>query len=90
MTVYFKTQEGNMFVEKGRILTLGGTKKHSILTGNNRMELEMIGNYKTEKEATEVFNSIVEKIIRPTTKEIEAGIIYIDLKYLLEIMEINK
>jgi len=86
MIVYFKTINGESLVEKGQILEIGGAKGNYILTGNDKMNLEVIGNYKTRKEAQEIFEAIVEKIVNPTVQEMQKGIIYIDLQHLAKLI----
>lgn len=86
MIVYFRTINGESLVEKGKILTIGGAKRDCILTGNDKMSLEVIGSYKNEEEAKEVFEGIIEKIMNPTVQEMNKGIIYIDLKYLASLI----
>ena len=90
MTIYFKTMYGNSLIEKGEILTIGGPKKDWILTGNNKNRLELIGNYKTQKETQEVFEAIVEKVVNPSLQEVQKGIIYIDLEHLSKLLEEEK
>ena len=86
MIVYFKTMNGESLVEKGQIFGIGGAKGNYILTGNDKMSLEVIGNYKTRQEAQEIFEAIVEKIVNPTVQEMQKGIIYIDLQHLAKLM----
>lgn len=78
MTVYIRTQDGNELIEKGAYLGIGGTKRNSIITGENRMNTQLLGMY-TQDTVWEVFGYIVNRIINPTAQEIKKGIIYIDL-----------
>ena len=45
MTVYIRTQDGNELIEKGAYLGIGGTKRNSIITGENRMNTQSLGMY---------------------------------------------
>lgn len=78
MTVYIRAQDGNELIEKGAYLGIGGTKRNSIITGENRMNAQLLGMY-TQDTVWEVFGHIVDRIINPTAQEIKKGIIYIDL-----------
>lgn len=86
MIVYFRTINGESLVEKGKILTIGGAKRDCILTGNDKMSLEVIGNYETKEEAQELFDAIIAKIVNPTLQEMQKGFIYIDLQHLVKLM----
>lgn len=90
MIIYFKNMNGDSLVEKGEILAIGGPKKDCILTGNDKNSLIMLGSYKNEEEAKEVFEAIVEKIVNPNLLEAQKGIIYIDLEHLSRLMEEEK
>ena len=86
MIVYFKTMSGESLIEKGQIFGIGGVKSNYLVTGNDKISLEVIGSYKTREEAQEIFEAIVEKIVNPTLQEMQKGVIYIDLEHLSKLM----
>lgn len=82
MTVYILNQEGNALIEKGKILSVGGTHKEYVLTGDDELMPITLGKYESEAKAHEVLGYIAGRIISPTSKELETGIIYIDLNQI--------
>lgn len=80
MRVYIRNQEGTALIEKGKILTGGGTKKCCLLTGDDKSNLIPIGEYGSKERAEEILQGVMQRIIGPTAKEVQKGVIYIDLK----------
>ena len=80
MRVYIRNQEGTALIEKGKILSIGGTKKAYLVTGDDELMPISLGKYKDEERAEEILNEIIQRIIEPTAKEVEKGVIFIDLK----------
>lgn len=80
MHVYIRNQEGTALIEKGKILTGGGTKKCCLLTGNDILNLTPIGEYESKERAEEILQGMIQRIIEPTAKEVAKGVIFIDLK----------
>lgn len=80
MHVYIRNQEGTALIEKGKILTGGGTKSCCLLTGDDKGMLIPIGEYESKARAEEILNEIIQRTVQPTAREIEKGIIFIDLK----------
>ena len=79
MNIYIRNQEGDGVIEKGKILTIGGTKRTSLLTGDSEDSLVCLGVYKDEEMATEILNEITQRVVQPTAKEVEKGCLFIDL-----------
>lgn len=79
MTIYFKSASGASLVKLGNILTIGGSKKNSLLTGNEIANLVKISEYSSEEETQKILDDIINKITHPTAKELEKGVIYIVL-----------
>lgn len=80
MHVYIRNQDGTALIEKGKILTGGGTKKCCLLTGDDILNLTPIGEYESKERAEEILQEMIQRIIEPTARETEKGIIFIDLK----------
>lgn len=80
MKIYIKNQEGTALIEKGKILTGGGTKRCCLLTGDDTGMLTSIGEYESKERATEIMNEIIQRVVEPTAKEVQKGVIYIDLE----------
>ena len=79
MTIYFKSSSGLSLVKLGKILTIGGSKKNSLLTGDEMHGLVKISEYANQEEAQNKLNDIINKISHPTAKELEKHVIYIEL-----------
>ena len=80
MTVYFRTQGKEGLIEKGKILRLMASKqKVYIVTGEREDAVIELASFKEEVEGQKVFNEIIQRIVEPRAKEIERGVVYIDL-----------
>lgn len=82
MRIYIRNQRGDALIEKGKILIIGSAKRNCIFTGENELELVLLGKYKKEEETKEVLSHMISRIVSPTAKEIERGSIFIDLENL--------
>ena len=80
MRVYIRNQEGTALIEKGKILSIGGTNKAYLVTGDDELMPISLGKYKDEERAEEILQEIMQRIIEPNIKEVGKGIIFIDLK----------
>lgn len=80
MRIEIKNQRGDGLIEKGKILRIGAMKRRCILTGENEEELTVLGQYKDEEEAIEVLSYMIDRVVKPTEKEKERGVILIDLE----------
>lgn len=80
MHVYIRNQEGTALIEKGKILSVGGTGGKYLLTGDDELVMTSIGKYKNKKRAEEILNEIIQRTMQPTAREAEKNIIFIDLK----------
>lgn len=80
MNVYIRNQVGDALIEKGQILACGGTKREYLMTGNDEIMMISLGKFATRKRAQEILNEIMQRVVEPTAKEVQKGIIFIDLK----------
>lgn len=80
MHVYIRNQEGTALIEKGKILSIGGTNKAYLVTGDDELMPISLGRYKDKERAEEILQEIIQRIIEPTAKEVAKGVIFIDLK----------
>lgn len=80
MTVYFKTKDGLSLIKLGKILTIGGTKKDSLLTGDTGSSIILLAKYANKEEAQKTLDEIINKITHPTAKEIQSDTMYIQLQ----------
>ncbi len=79
MKVYFRTQLGDGLIEKGKILRLVASKRTYIVTGDKEEDVIRLTSFDDEAEGMQVFEQIISRIVQPTAREVEKGIIYIDL-----------
>ena len=79
MRVYFRTQLGDGLIEKGKILKLITSKREYIVTGETEEDVIKLTSFDDKDEAKQVFNEMISRIVQPTAREVERGIIYIDL-----------
>lgn len=79
MRVYFRTQLGDGLIEKGKILRLVASKRTHIVTGDKEEDVVRLTSFDDEAEGMQVFEQIISRIVSPTAREVEKGIIYIDL-----------
>lgn len=79
MRVYIRDQEGSSLIEKGEILSIRVSKTVYLATGNSMNSLVQIAEFKSEKEAKRVLEEIIQRIVEPKAREVERGVIYIDL-----------
>lgn len=80
MKVYIREQEGNKLIELGKILKIETNKIGTfIITGDYNEHTVIIKLCEDEKEAKTIFNEMISRIVQPTAREVEKGIIYIDL-----------
>ena len=79
MKVYFRTQLGDGLIEKGKILRLVASKRTYIVTGDKEEDVVRLTSFDDELEAKQTFEQIISRIVSPTAREVEKGIIYIDL-----------
>lgn len=79
MKVYFRTQLGDGLIEKGKILRLVASKRTYIVTGDKEEDVIKLTSFDDELEAKQTFEQIISRIVQPTAREVEKGIIYIDL-----------
>lgn len=79
MKVYFRTQLGDGLIEKGKILRLVASKRTYIVTGDKEEDVIRLTSFDDEAEGMKVFEQIISRIVQPTAREVEKGIIYIDL-----------
>lgn len=79
MKVYFRTQLGDGLIEKGKILRLVASKRTHIVTGDKEEDVVRLTSFDDEAEGMQVFEQIISRIVSPTAREVEKGIIYIDL-----------
>ena len=79
MKVYFRTQLGDGLIEKGKILRLVASKRTYIVTGDKEEDVIRLTSFDDEAEGMQVFEQIISRIVSPTAREVEKGIIYIDL-----------
>lgn len=80
MHVYIRNQAGDALIEKGRILAIGGTNKSYLVTGDDELMPASLGKYANEERACEILNEVMQRVVEPTAKEVQRGIIFIDLK----------
>lgn len=80
MRVYIRNQEGSALIEKGKILSIGGSNKRYLVTGEDELMTMSVGKYKDEARAKEVLEEVMARVISPTVSEVQKGIIFIDLK----------
>lgn len=79
MKVYFRTQLGDGLIEKGKILRLIASKRTYIVTGDKEEDVIRLTSFDDELEAKQTFEQIISRIVSPTAREVEKGIIFIDL-----------
>lgn len=80
MRVYIRSQAGDALIEKGKILSIGGTNGHFLVTGEDELMPISVGKYRSRERAEEVLNEIIQRIVEPRAREVEKGVIFIDLK----------
>ena len=80
MKVYIRTQDGKGLIEKGKLLAIGGAKSNHLITGDDEIMPIALGEYDNEEITMKVFLNVAARVVYPTEKEIERGIIYIDLQ----------
>ena len=79
MTIYFKSKNGMSLVKLGNVLTIGGSKRNYLLTGETESTATLIAKYENSEEAQEALDNIINKITHPTVKESQTNCIYIQL-----------
>lgn len=78
MRVYISKRDKGI-VELGKILKISSNKVGTfIVTGDYNSEVTIM-LCKDEEEAKKVLNEIVQRVVQPTAKEIEKGIVYIEI-----------
>lgn len=78
MKVYFREQSGDRLIEAGKEIFVEEMKKPFLITGE-KDRLSILGEYESLEKAREILNEVIQRIVQPTAREVEKGIIYIDL-----------
>lgn len=78
MKVYFREQSGDRLIEAGKEIFVEEMKKPFLITGE-KDRLSILGEYESIEKARETLNEVIQRIVQPTAREVEKGIIFIDL-----------
>ena len=78
MKVYFREQSGDRLIEAGKEIFVEEMKKPFLITGE-KDRLSILGEHESIEKARETLNEVIQRIVQPTAREVEKGIIFIDL-----------
>lgn len=80
MNIYIRNQEGSALIEKGKILSVGGTNGCYLVTGDDEKMPISLGKYRSRERAEEMLCEVMQRVVEPRVREVERGVIFIDLK----------
>lgn len=80
MTVYFRAETGDKLIKLGKVIKIETNKIGTfIVTGDYNEHTVVLKLCSDEETGQKVFNEIIQRIVEPRAKEIERGVVYIDL-----------